>query len=282
MFVVTSSLRLSHIVLISVVSPHLRSDRTYRYSPHRTGTGADQIKGYFSRRGRKYVEMDNQTLSRSFSSLFPQNLLTRSTWIPFLFLPVVVPMTRSTSWPPTSLKLRTMFSQKMSASGTTAIMRDWNPTRSRPYNPLGLSGKMGWSSSPCNCQSPRSKCRSCPNGESAEEMTSRVDCVIRQVRSPLPPHGVLEVLLTLVLNRFVNIIGSGKRRVKEPETSWLSLMATLIVASSRVGSSCLFPKVRVSYETHWEAFVRWARFHRCQARGRTSWGRWPSNSLWGE
>jgi hypothetical protein len=79
MFVVTSSLRLSHIVLISVVSPHLRSDRTYRYSSHRTGTGADQIKGYFSRRGRKYVEPDNQTLSRSFSSLFPQNLLTRST-----------------------------------------------------------------------------------------------------------------------------------------------------------------------------------------------------------
>src|SRR5579863_6816071 len=49
---------------------------------------------------------------------------------------------------------------------------------------------MGLSSSPCNCQSSRSKCHSCPNGESAEEMTSRVDCVIRQVRSPSPPHDV--------------------------------------------------------------------------------------------
>jgi hypothetical protein len=48
----------------------------------------------------------------------------------------------------------------------------------------------------------------------------------------------------------VNIIESGKRRVREPEMLRLSLMVTSIVALSRVGSTCLLAKVRVTSTNH--------------------------------
>jgi hypothetical protein len=49
-------------------------------------------------------------------------------------------------------------------------------------------------------------------------MTSRVDSVVADVRSGITDM-MSEALLISVHKRFVNIIGSGKRKVKEPETS---------------------------------------------------------------
>ncbi|SRR6267378_869310 len=54
---------------------------------------------------------------------------------------------------------------------------------------------------------------SCPNGESVEEMTARVDCVVGDVRSRyICVDGV-----KFVSPRFVNIIGNGRRKVRGRE-----------------------------------------------------------------
>lgn len=184
MFVVTSSLRLSHIVLISVVSPHLRSDRTYRYSSHRTGTGADQIKGYFSRRGRKYV--DNQTLSRSFSSLSLSSELIDTINLNTV---LVSPRRRAHD----TFHLLTDHLPQTPHHVFTEDVREWDygdyeglkPHEIKAIQPTWSIWKDGLVIPPYPLFAVQWRC-SCPNGESVEEMTARVDCVIGQVRIRSP------------------------------------------------------------------------------------------------
>lgn len=57
---------------------------------------------------------------------------------------------------------------------------------------------------------------SCPNGESAEEMTARVDCVIGDVGS-LYAHIEARGGVNFVSPRFVNITGNGRKKVRERE-----------------------------------------------------------------
>ena len=57
---------------------------------------------------------------------------------------------------------------------------------------------------------------SCPNGESAEEMTARVDCVIGDVGS-LYIHIEARGGVNFVSPRFVNITGNGRRKVRGRE-----------------------------------------------------------------
>lgn len=55
---------------------------------------------------------------------------------------------------------------------------------------------------------------SCPNGESAEEMTARVDCVIGDVGSLIHYIGSG---VNSISPRFANITGNGRRKVRERE-----------------------------------------------------------------
>lgn len=55
---------------------------------------------------------------------------------------------------------------------------------------------------------------SCPNGESVEEMTARVDCVIGDVGSLMHYIGSG---VNYVSSRSVNITGNGRRKVRERE-----------------------------------------------------------------
>ena len=68
------------------------------------------------------------------------------------------------------------------------ITKDSSLMRSPPSNPAGLSGRTGWLVYVLPyVRDSHLFTLSCPNGESAEEMTARVDCVIRDVGSVVHP-----------------------------------------------------------------------------------------------